>query len=315
MTPYRDQVRGVLRAVTILPPDRYAWLGRRSGHAPEGAPDSYLVHGLTQELYTSFYCRGRVGPARWGEPDPAGGDVRLALAVARANSGRGGLDGGWTVERLDGAAAVLARGGLRVRAAVAECVGELAPGATVSVPLRAEPSPVSPGFLTLLGDAGDVRGTELVRAYWHVTERGAGPLVGALTRRLNGAGVPFRLKIAQHTQLFDRCDAAVLYLGLDTFRGQREQLADVAERLACRLRPITPAFALPLRPGLGLAEDHGGPRSFGERRCTQLAEGLVEAGDAGEDARLAAVARRFARDGVALDAPYLDPALDGRHVL
>ncbi|WP_028062597.1 T3SS effector HopA1 family protein [Solirubrobacter soli] len=312
MSLYRQQVRGVLRAVTILPPDRYEWLGRRSGHAPEGAPDSYLVHGLTQELYTSFYCRGRVGPARWGEPDPAGGDARLAYAVARADTGRGGRDGGWTVERTDGEMVVLARGGLRLRAARSDCEDE---GATVSVPLPAGPSPFSPGFLTLLGDAGDVRGTELVRAYWHVTERGAAALVGALTRHLNAAGVPFRLKIAHHAHLFDRCDAAVLYIGLDTFRAQREHLAGVAERLACWLRPFTPAFALALRPGLGLAEDHGGPQSFGERRCAQLAEGLVEAGPAGEDERLAVVERRFARDGVALDAPYLDPLLDGRHVL
>jgi hypothetical protein len=318
MSPYAQQVRAVLRAVTIHPPGRYAWLGDRS-RAPGDAPArEYLLHGLKQELYTSFYCRGRVGPARWGEAQAVGSGARLTLAIARANAGRGSREGGWTVERLDGGEAVLVRDGLRVRAALADCHGTLAPGGAVSVSLPPAPSPLSPGFLTLLGDAGDVRGAGLVRAYWHVGDRGAPGLVRAVTTRLNAEGVPFRLKVADHPLRYDRCDAAVLYLGLETFAALRDDLAATAERLAPSLRPLVPAFTLPLRPGLALAEDRGGPESFGERRCAQLADGLVEASEAGaqgEDERLAAVGARFAREGVALDAPYLDPDLDGRHVL
>jgi len=52
----------------------------------------------------------------------------------------------------------------------------------------------------------------------------------------------------------------------------------------------------------------------GAARCSPIvrahAHGVTEA-----EARLAAVAVRFAEDGVRIDAPYLEPSLAGRHVL
>jgi hypothetical protein len=316
MSVYREQLRDVLRAVSIPAPGRYAWLGRRSREPGGSSPRAYLVHGLSQELYVSFYCRGRVEPARWGRPEPTGSDPRLALAVARANAGRGGLEGGWTVARVEGEEVALARGGVRVRAALASCRGEVVPGGAVSLTVPPEPSPLSPGFLTLLADAGDVDSADLVRVYWHVTDRGAPELVRALTTHLGAEGVPFRLKVADHALRYDRCDAAVLYVGLDAFDALRPFLIATAERLAHRLRPRIPAFTLALAPGAGLAEEAGASgASFGERRCEQLAEGLADAPAGDEEARLAAVVARFERDGVAIDAPYLEPELAGRHVL
>ena len=70
-------------------------------------------------------------------------------------------------------------------------------------------------------------------------------------------------------------------------------------------------------PGVGLAEDPDG-ESFGVRRCALLADGVVRAHEqrlVTTDERVDAVAARFAEDGVAIDAPYLEPALKGRHVL
>jgi hypothetical protein len=68
---------------------------------------------------------------------------------------------------------------------------------------------------------------------------------------------------------------------------------------------------------VGLAEDADG-QSFGIQRCALLADGIVRAheqGVVGIDARVEAVAARFAEDGVAIDAPYLAPSKEGRHVL
>ena len=80
------------------------------------------------------------------------------------------------------------------------------------------------------------------------------------------------------------------------------------------LGPQIPAFTLELAPGVGLAENAAAAESFGMRRCALLADAVVRAHEHAI-AALDAVAARFAEDGVLLDAPYLEPSLDGRHVL
>ena len=95
-------------------------------------------------------------------------------------------------------------------------------------------------------------------------------------------------------------------------------LAHVAVTLASRLRPRIPAFTLALAPGVGLAESPATGESFGEHRCGLLADGIVgadEHGVASGAARVEAVIESLAASGVKIDAPYLEPSLDGLHVL
>jgi hypothetical protein len=314
--------------MTIRGPTRYAWLGRASRPLPaslsasldESERRSYLVSCLREELYWSFYCHGAPVPARWGEPEPVSADPWLAEALTRANTGRGSWEPGWTVERLVGEEAVVSTARLRARVAVHALAGDIAPGGAVSVRLPNELPALSPGFCTVLSDVPADRASRasVVRVYWNVRRAGAPALVNVLTTRLNGDGVPFRLKVADHPLRLERCDAAVLYLRGDTFHALDETLREVAAQLKARLRPRVPAFTLELAPGVGLAEDDGGGESFGVRRCALLADGIVRAHERGiahADARLEVVAARFAQDGVRIDAPYLEPSLAGHHVL
>jgi HopA1 effector protein family len=325
---YRDQVGAALAAVTIRGPARYAWLGRASRRLPaaldaeltEPERRSYLVSCLREELYCSFYCHGGAVPARWGEPEPPFPEPGFVDAMSRANTGHGSWEPGWTVQRVDDGAAVVTSARLRARVPVAGCKvssGAVRPGAAVSVSMPKELAELSPGFYTVLGDAGDPAPPE-VRVYWNVTRGGAPALVGALASRLNGERAPFRLKVVDHPYRLKRCDAAVLYLRGDVFGAVRPALGEVTAALQGGLEPEIPAFALELAPGVGLAEDAGDGESFGERRCALLADAIVRAHERGvepvED-RLAAVAARFAEDGVDIDAPYLEPSLAGRHVL
>jgi hypothetical protein len=142
--------------------------------------------------------------------------------------------------------------------------------------------------------------------------------VELLTARLNASGAPFRLKVGNHPHRLDRCDAAVLYLGADTFTVMRDMLRDAAVELTPRLRPQVPFFTLEMLPGVGLAEDDEAGLSFGLRRCELLADAIVRAHERGiarAHAKLAAVAEDFAAAGVEIDAPYLEPSLAGRHVI
>jgi HopA1 effector protein family len=323
---YREQVAAALGAVTIRRPSGYAWLGRARRPIPVSvdaeldAPERrrYLVLSLREELYRSFYCHGRPVPTRWGEPEPRSEDPRLAAALSRANTGRGSWEPGWTIQRLDGEEAVVATDRLRARVPIAECrvaSGRVLPGAAVGVRRPKGLPALSPGYYTALGDAADpAPAGSVVRVYWHIGQAGAPALVGALTSRLNGEGVPFRLKVGDHPYRLDRCDAAVLYLRGDAFRALGETLREIAGALSAHLRRRIPAFALEHAPGVGLAEDDGDGESFGVRCCALLADGIVRAHETG-DAGLDAVAASFAEAGVDIDAPYLAPSLAGRHVL
>ena len=69
---------------------------------------------------------------------------------------------------------------------------------------------------------------------------------------------------------------------------------------------------------MGLAEEHGDNESFGERRCALLADAILIAHERGitePKSQLQAVTAHFAKDGVQINAPYLEPSLAGRHVL
>jgi hypothetical protein len=327
---YRDQVAAAVGAATIRGPTGYAWLGRASRAVPaalSAAMDDserrgYLVACLREELYASFYCHGRPVPARWGRPEPVSADPWLVNAMSQANTGRGSWEPGWTVQRLEGAQATVATARLRASVPAADCRalgGSVRPGAAVSLRLPKELPALSPGFYTVVGDAGASAAPSagVVRVYWNVNRAGAPHLVGAITSRLNAERVSFRLKVADHPFRLDRCDAAVLYLRGDGFPAVRETLRDAAATLRMQLGRHVPAFTLELAPGVGLAEDDGAGESFGVRRCELLAEAIVSASEEGiaRGARIEAVAARFAEAGVPIDAPYLEPSLAGRHVL
>jgi HopA1 effector protein family len=330
-SPYHDQVAAALAVVRIRGPTRYEWMGRTSRALPaaldarlnDSERRTYLVSCLREELYSSFYCHGQPVPARWGESVPPFADPWLVAVLSEANTGRGSWAPGWTVLRLEGDEAVVADAHLRLRVPVSECrtpAGELRPDVAVSMRLPKELPELTPGFFTVLSEAPSYRGSSgsVLRVYWNVAAADAPGLVRQLTSRLNGRGVPFRLKVADHPFRFARCDATVLYLQADAFGSLREGLQEVAASLGARLRPKIPAFALELSPGVGLAEDTGDGESFGERRCALFADGIVRAHEQGirrADARIEAVAARFAEDGVRIEAPYLEPSLAGRHVL
>lgn len=328
MSVHYEQVAAALDAVAIEG-FRYRWLGRvsrplpaRLRHGLDGeAQRQHLRRGLREELYGSFYCRGRVTRAPLAGDQPVSADPRLVAALAAASASRSVWESGWTVEQLSGDHAVVASPRLRVRVATAACRpanGAVVVGESVSLPAPSVRPGLSPGFFTVIGDAGDESAGPVVRSYWNVAPAGGVALVAALTSRLNAAGARFRLKVLDHPLRFGRCDAAVLYVGATDFAGLRSALVRIASQLEHVMHPAVPAFTQRLAPGLGVSECDGSGESFGLRRCTLLADAILAAHDMGvtpRAARLRTVAAHFAVEGVDIDAPYLEPSLAGRHVL
>jgi hypothetical protein len=327
VTAYERQIVEALAATSVRGATRFAWKGRLNPRIDPplealmdvSAARRHLVVSLGDRLRRSWYCHGRAIPAQTAGSGVSVADQALVAALSAANSGRGTWQTGWTVERLEAGAAISSHGALRSRVPLADCRavnGRLGPGAPIAVRLPKELPFYAPGFLHMVGDAELGHDDELVRVYWNVTAAGAAPLVRMLTSRLNATGLPFELKVATHPLELHRCDGAVLYLPADRFHDARPALAAISREADLRSR--TPALTLELAPGVGLAEDLRSDVSFGTHRCALLAEAIVRAHEhaiARPAARVRVVADHFAQAGVAIDAPYRDPALAGRHVL
>jgi hypothetical protein len=327
MSGYRRQVESVLRAVAVTSATSYAWFGRRSRPLPP-AVASALTHGharefliacLQDELYRSFYTQGEPVPVSTSGV-PARQDQGLVDALSRANSGSGGWQPGWRVERVGPGTVLVVRHGLHVHVPVSDCHGldcHSGAGALLSVRRPKELLANSPGFYTALGDtlpSADRNGIEL-RVYFHVCAEGATPLVAVCTRLLNDAGIPFELKVVDHPAGFSRCDPAVLYLDRDGFERGRESLRTIVSTCAPHLHREPPVFAKPLAPGVAIGEHRPSlGASFGTSRCKLVSEGIVAAHEAGTSRpadRIDAVARCFAKRGLDIEAPYLAPGSVG----
>ena len=325
MTRYRRQVEAALRAASVASPASYTWFGRRSPPLPrELVPllareriRELLIDGLQEVLYGSFYTQGRPVPA--GLNSASGRtDRAFVAALSRANAGSGGWEPGWRVERVEHGVAQVVRRGLRAHVDLSDCRGGRD---LVSVRRSKEIVHGSPGFYMALGDRepdGGEQGIE-ERLYFNVDAEGALRLVAGCTQLLNDAGIPFDLKVAADPGSARRCDAAVLYLAPGGFRRARDAVGMIVAACGAHLYGDAPAFACPLAPGVSVAE-HAPVlgASFGASRSRLLAEGIVVAHERGLTRladRLDEVARRFAEDGLDIDAPYRSPGSVERYVL
>jgi class II lanthipeptide synthase len=334
MTGYVAQLREAVAAVQITSPTAFRWFGAPSQPLAPAlrraiTPDvarSYLLFVLRNHLYTNFYRVGfasRMAP-EMGEASAACQETDLAGLLAAANHGRGSWDGSWTIARRDGEHLVIRREGLELWAAPSECSARPgtvpAPGAEVALRMPSESFELSPGYYCAFSDehmASD-SGHTLLRIYWNVTPAGAPRLVSELTRRLNVARHPFRLKVLSDAISYGRCDTAVLYMRKpDAWEAVRE-LAGAYEACRAVLRRGVPALTRRLGHGVAIAEDPGNGESFGQHLCETVADGLIGAFERGErdlDARMRAVTERLAAAGVDLQRPYLKAGSDDNYDL
>ena len=322
--PYRELVARALAATVVHSPTSYSWFGHRVGalatrtvHAiTRDAARGYLLHHLQAQLYRDFYIRGH---AAWPDDSPARmpvtGFTPFVQALSAANPGRGSGEGGWRIRGFESERIVVERDGLSLWVngddVIAEGRGELAANAAVRVRLPKELLRLSPGYYMALGDRGLDSGIPagLVRFYWNLSSETASRFLACALRRLNQAGVAFRLKVVNDPAGYSRCDAGVLYVPKADCQLALGVVGTIYSELGRELKPATPALTKRLAAGLGLAEDPGDGDSFGMHRCMLLAEGIVQAHEqeaSSLEDRLAAVDRCFLRAGLTLDAPFLN---------
>jgi lantibiotic biosynthesis protein len=325
MTSIHDDLLAVLDAVEIASATRYSVLGWTrdlvDGPAPDNAndPDAVpIVLALARTLYDRLYIRPQ--PRHRAPRSDSTARLALIAALSKANTGRGAWEPGWTIRRVvDDGGIVAARegvdfwvdpGGFRL------VDGPVREGGWCRVRVPKELREMASGFYMAVGDGGsdawgdaDTAGPRL-RYYWHLEPAAAVPFVAAATSRLAAAGVPYRLKVPDDPGLYHRADAGLIFLPARHRSAARKAIAEIYSAIAPLLRADVPLFTRRLADGLGLADDPGGSRSFGQHRCHLIARSLWDSfvrGEHDRDSRAAALASAFRRDGLDPLRPHLGP--------
>ena len=132
------------------------------------------------------------------------------------------------------------------------------------------------GHYVAIGDADDGRAANPLRLYWNIGAESAVRLVRVTCDCFNAAGVPFRLKLLDVPAAYTRADAAILYLPRAHRVSAAPLVAQVYREHASFMRSPVSAYALPLAPGLSLAEDPPDGSSFGMHRSRLIAARLAD---------------------------------------
>lgn len=309
----------ILSAFRVLSPISYSCHDQVVQTRTDG-----LVASLQECLYRSCYTRPFDGTLREAVPsrDP---DEHLVQELQTANSSKPVRQRGWEIEQLDGSGRILAaRNGvlrwfLPGRYLTVKGPGFVAEaGDAVEIWAPPESTAEQKSFYMSFGEtvSHEEEHLDLLRFYWNVSDRGAVGLMASLTAALNRFAVPFLLKCGNRREMFDRVDAAVLYINKRYYRIATEVIVPVYHTMAGMMEPDTPLFTKRLAPGLALAEDPTDGLSFGMNRCKILADALLSCHQQGlesEADRRAELEKQFRDRGLRLEQAYLNAGSTDRY--
>ena len=317
MSAYRQQIEQAVRATTIQRPFSFTWFGQTSRPPPPNlralmsASETrhFVLNALQQRLYSDFYLPGGAVARRRERTALPVPDARTFIAgLAAANSGSGTWSSGWSErDRTNDAIAVHHD---RLDLTLWLKADDIRQAGEHGVEIRVPPElPAwAPGFWLALGDAPFAgRDEPQVRFYWNLRPDGAALLVEHLTRRLNAAQIPFRLKLLADPARYTRCDAAVLYLPESAIDEALPLIQAVHDQVRSTLKPSVPALTRKLMPGVAMADDPASGESFGTYCCRLLAGALIATHEAGVETlrdRLEMTCTMLTEHGFEPDSPY-----------
>lgn len=320
----RAQVVEVVKALRLRQDGSWSWMQRHMGGVDDRLrtlPGADLRKSLRQQitdcLYRLFYTRGGAVPAS----STLDGSARLApevQALAERYRRSRTWTSGWNLLERRSSGWCLARGGITVWASPNDVAEDPAHPTRFRLRQPAVAERISPGFLLVRGgvDLDTGPGERVLRLYWHLNEGGAQPLFEGLTGPLDKAAISYRFKIARYLGSDQRCDAAVLYSRSADWPAISACAAALHRDLARWLGARTPAFTLPLAPGLALAEDPADGESFGRMRSALLADCMLDAWEQkvfDQRTRIDFVLDRVRSRGFDPDRLYLDSGSDAEY--
>lgn len=334
-TPEEDlieELADICRAVSIESEHAFQFAGQR--FEVQGQGPMPLILCLQQVLYHQAYARrfDYDQPAVLSEPDPRDlapsteRSFTAALYGIVSNIGSSSnpsefLDPGWQVVSVLEKGFILAmKNGLNrvfpsgTFSPVGHSLGKpLAVGSSVVVWWSRTSFHDQPGFFYIHSRQipDDWKPRNLVRLYWNLRAEEAPERLADLVTRLDRFQVPYQLKtLSDPAHYATRSDSTVLYFQRRHYQIVARLALEVATSSGPNAQAEAPLFTHQLGPGLAVAEDPG--TSFGMSRCSTLAEGLWNAYFLGHgktvDGKMEEVRQHFARRGIDLECPHLNPA-------
>ena len=271
---------------------------------------------LEQLLYTSWFTHAGSAvdrpDASSADADPFAPTLMARLRAAHGATAR--FEHGWTARGVSAGGVVVAeRGGESVEFAPPDYVNMDHPcvparsGDRLAVTTRRDGADESGGWWVAYATVGPAPESDMVRLYWNCPVESAPLLVAGISGVVESLGVPYTLKCPAASELFDRVDPVVLYLGLDRWADATEPLRRLHESLADYLRLAVPPLTLPMGRGAAVAEDPSDGQSFGQSRARAVAAGLVRAsalGLSGEAETIAVILEQLTANGISPIRPY-----------
>ncbi|WIM96425.1 T3SS effector HopA1 family protein [Actinoplanes oblitus] len=331
MNHYRETYRRIASEVEIVDQDafRHQTLGTLR---PTREIDVEAGHPVVAHLWRFIYLHYYVADEDAALTLLGGSRISAGIAerengpfvdrVAAARSGRRYADPGWRISGEAGSEWKATRDGLTLTVRRDEISGlDRVPqvGDEIAVLFPAERRYTNPGWYVAIGRAGLRRepAEPVVRFYFALDTADEAPgFLASIENVLNGANVPFHMKVVNDPAKMVRNDAVVLYMAAADGEIHYAALASVYARYRHAMRAAWPCFARRLEPGWGMAaEPTEATRqglSYGQHRCVLVAEGLLRAWTAGTttaEGRERAIIDRLAAAGVDPDAPYRDRPL------
>lgn len=225
---------------------------------------------LADTLYARWHAGADDGALREGPPD-------LAELLRRAHAGSDHWDPGWVVAATHpGAALTVVRDGVARHATAPDYVNTVrpgvppAPGEAVALVERTDWLDPSGWWASTSARHGFPDGAA-ARLYVNASAIDAADVIAAVTRALEAAAVPWALKAPPSASGYRRRDTMIVTFAREDW----PRLVPLVGELDGLLEPATPPLAKPLAPGLAVADDPGGGRSFGELRCAEVADVLL----------------------------------------
>ncbi|MFD2767092.1 T3SS effector HopA1 family protein [Micromonospora eburnea] len=328
MTAYLDVIRRIADEVVIL--DERTFSHPRFGRLTpprdmEARSDYPVVSYLSRVIYLTYYAgddaaaRLLIGGGKVAAALVDHEDYEFTELIHAANTGTGYRVRGWRIRGVRDGGWLVEKDAITVLASAADLIhdGPLEVGAEVSVVLPPCRRYAVLGWYMAVGDEGPPHKSDqstMIRVYFTLAGPDAAPdVMRVVTTALNRRKVAFNFKMANHPTAYVRRDAGVLYLREADWRQHESVVPEMYGQLTGKLRDDRPCFVKPLLPGISFAVEpqvRGRTVSFGENRCTLVAEGLVAAHARGVTdlaGRVEAIAERFRQEGLSIERPYEAP--------
>ena len=309
---HRAAERGAV--MTALPPSVHGDFLAALAAARTAIHECSGVEALAVRLYQLWYS----APVAADGP-PFGIPPRLDSLLRSAHAGSGIWENGWEVEHTGRDGQVIARKGGERRVLhrcdyiVPEHPGLVAkPRDHVRVSLRYDYVDVEGGwwFTHSPGWQLDAPPGPLVRFYWNVGVAQVATVVERITSAMLSNTTPWMLKCATDPDAYRRADVVVLYMLRSAVVSLSQRLGEVRAHLRPVLRAGSPPLTFGIARGVAACDDPATGASFGQHRCTLIAEAVLGT-DADStlaespDALLDAIVMRFRDAGIPPDRPYL----------